>query len=388
MSQAEMLSTGPGRKARRHWARHVALGALVGFVVVELRINWPELGLALRDLPTPNLGWLATVFVAEMASMATYALMQQRLLRSAGVRSSYRANARLVYAAHSLNETLPGGAAFSTRLSYQEMRRFGAAPAVASLTIVLSGVLSTIALATLTTGSALASRSAAHWRQLVLFLVVGALITFGLRYVAAHPAIIERLLGRLLTIGQRVLRRPEAPMSMGVSGALAQLRDVRPQPIDGLVAGALAVLNWLLDAAALWLCFYVTGDQPPAPTAVLLAFCAAMSAGSVTIVPGGLGVIDGALILGLLATGTAAPAAIGAVVYYRLVSLGFVISLGWYHWFQLRLRRRRSDITPVRRSLRTSSRRLAICPQQAAGQRRSSVSSRQKDPAEDLVASR
>ena len=50
--------------------------------------------------------------------------------------------------------TLPGGAAFSTRLNYQQMRRFGAGPAVATWAIAFSGILSTAGLALVSAASA------------------------------------------------------------------------------------------------------------------------------------------------------------------------------------------------------------------------------------------
>jgi hypothetical protein len=62
---------------------------------------------------------------------------------------------------------------------------------------------------------------------------------------------------------------------------------------------------------------------------LVLAYAAGMTAGSLTLVPGGLGVIDGALVVGLLAAGTATAPAIAAVVLYRLLSLGLVGGLGW-----------------------------------------------------------
>src|ERR1700733_3425947 len=108
--------------------------------------------------------------------MSSYALMQRWLLRSAGVRASYRQHVRLAYAAHSLNETLPGGPAFSTRLNYQQMRRFGASPAIASWAIALSGLFSSTALAAITVGGALATGGATHWSRFVALLAVAALL--------------------------------------------------------------------------------------------------------------------------------------------------------------------------------------------------------------------
>ena len=73
-------------------------------------------------------------------------------------------------------------------------------------------------------------------------------------------------------------------------------------------------------------------------TKLVIAYCAGMAAASVPIVPGGLGVVDGALVLGLVAGGVAGSSAVAAVVLYRLISFGFIIGAGWLVWLVLRHR--------------------------------------------------
>jgi putative heme transporter len=57
-------------------------------------------------------------------------------------------------------------------------------------------------------------------------------------------------------------------------------------------------------------------------------------------VPGGLGVVDAALILGLVASGLTSSSAVAAVVLYRLISFGFIIGAGWLIWLVIRYRTR------------------------------------------------
>jgi uncharacterized membrane protein YbhN (UPF0104 family) len=61
-----------------------------------------------------------------------------------------------------------------------------------------------------------------------------------------------------------------------------------------------AVANWLLDAACLWMCCTAVGADGLTATQLVIAYCAGMAAASV---PGGLGIVDGALVLGLVAGG-------------------------------------------------------------------------------------
>ncbi|MGX6601357.1 lysylphosphatidylglycerol synthase transmembrane domain-containing protein [Micromonosporaceae bacterium Da 78-11] len=350
---------------RRRWMRRAGVGAVLVLFAIELAVGWPSLVAALRELHMPRIGWLALVVLAEVAAMSAYARMQRHLLRSAGVRSSHRDNVRLVYAAHSLNETLPGGPAFSTRLNFRQLRLFGAGPAVASWVIALSGLLSTVALGVITAGGALASGGATHWLRLSGLLAVAAAIAFGVRHIAAHPGTAEALISRPLAVVNRLRRHPEQQGRDRIAVFVSQLRAARLRPADGVAVIAYALVNWLLDAAGLWLCFYAVGGHPPTATAVLLAFCAAMAAGSVTIVPGGLGIVDSALVLGLGLGGVPLPVAVAVVVLYRIVSLGFIIGLGWLFWFQLRARPAAAPTpraTPSLSRPRTDLRRLAVCP--------------------------
>ncbi|MFG1996205.1 flippase-like domain-containing protein [Actinoplanes sp. NPDC048988] len=325
--------------ARSRWGRRLRLAGIVAMLVlfaVELVVGWSSLAGALRQLRAPHVGWLALATLAEVAAMGAYARMQGRLLRSAGVRASHLDNVKLTYAAHSLNETLPGGAAFSTRLNYQQMRRFGASPAIASWTIALSGILSACALAAVTVGSALAAGGGADWSHLAALLVATILLILGARRVAKHPESAETLIRTPLAAVNRLRRRPATHGQDGIRDFLQQLRAARLRPTHGAAAAILAVANWFLDAVCLWLCFRAVGEQPAGLTAVLLAFCAAMAAGTITIVPGGLGIIDSALILGLMAGGVTTPAAVATVVLYRIISFGFIIGLGWLSWLHIR----------------------------------------------------
>jgi uncharacterized protein (TIRG00374 family) len=118
------------------------------------------------------------------------------------------------------------------------------------------------------------------------------------------------------------------------------LRSVRVRPANLAIAVVLAVANWLFDALCLWMCCVAVGATDITATKLVIAYCAGMAAASVPIVPGGLGVVDGALILGLAAGGLGTSSAVAAVVLYRLISFGFIIGAGWLIWLLIRYRGR------------------------------------------------
>jgi uncharacterized membrane protein YbhN (UPF0104 family) len=326
----------PTQRRNRPWLRRCAVTAVLVLFAAELALGWPSLTAALAHLRAPAPGWLAAAVLAELAAMGTYARMQRHLLLSAGLRVPIHRHIALAYAAHSLSVTLPGGPAFSTRFNYQQMRRFGATPAIASWCIALSGILSAAALAVVTAAGALASHGSPPWYSLAVLTAIGALIALGARHLTRHRTIAHSTARILLTHVNRLRRRPAAAGLPDVYRFIEQLGAARLTAGHGVAAATHAMLNWILDAVCLYLCFHAVSQQPINPAQVLLAFCAGMAAGTLTIIPGGLGIIDSALILGLVTSGVDTPTAIATVVLYRIISFGFIIGIGWLTWLAMR----------------------------------------------------
>jgi uncharacterized membrane protein YbhN (UPF0104 family) len=328
----------PGR-----WRGPVVAAVAVAVIAVELIIGWHSLVEALTQLRSPRWNWVAAAFAAELASMGTYARMQRALLRGAGTRVPIRRHVALAYAAHSLSATLPGGPVFSTSFNFQQMRRFGASAAVASWCIALSGVLSAGALVVIGTVGGILTRSAGSWATLVGYLAAAPVIAVAVRLVAHHPHWLTRPARGVLGIVNRARRRSAEDGRDRLVGFVDQLRSIRVRPRDFVIAAALAVANWLFDALCLWMCCVAVGADGITATQLVIAYCAGMAAASVPIVPGGLGIVDGALVLGLLAGGLSSSSAVAAVVLYRLISFGFIIGTGWLVWLVIRYRHRRSE---------------------------------------------
>ena len=321
------------------WRRPPAVAAVVVLILgIELVLGWSALAEAVRQLRTPAWNWVAGAVLAEIASMGTYARMQQALLRGAGTIVPVRRHVALAYAAHSLSATLPGGPVFSTAFNFRTLRRYGASSAVASWCIALSAVLSTGALVVIGAAFGILTRSTGSWQTLLGYMGGALVVAVVVRLVAKHP---EWLIGparRLLSGVNKVRRRPTGSGHTRLVTFVDQLRSVRVRPADFSFAVVLAVANWLLDALCLWMCCIAVGATGIHPAQLVIAYCAGMAAASLPIVPGGLGVVDGALVLGLVAGGLAGGPAVAAVVLYRLISFGFIIGAGWLVWLIMRAR--------------------------------------------------
>jgi uncharacterized protein (TIRG00374 family) len=328
------------------WRRRTVVVSIVVLILgVELILGWRALAGALHQLREPHWGWVAGAVAAELASMGSFARMQRALLRGAGTKVSMRKHVATAYAAHSLSSTLPGGPVFSTTFNFQQLRRYGASAAVASWCIALSGVLSTGALIVIGSVGGLLTRHSGSWHSLAMYAVAALAIAFGVRLVAEHPHWLDRPVRAVLGGVNRVRRRPPGHGQDALLGFVEQLRSIRVHPARFGAAAGLALLNWLFDALCLWMCCVAVGSPGINATKLVIAYCAGMAAASVPIVPGGLGVVDGALILGLVAGGLPSAYAVAAVVLYRLVSFGFIIGLGWLFWLAIRAKHGQSGST-------------------------------------------
>jgi uncharacterized protein (TIRG00374 family) len=182
------------------------------------------------------------------------------------------------------------------------------------------------------------TRSTGSWQTLLLYMAGALVIAFGVRLLAKHPEWLIRPARRLLSGVNKVRRRSADSGHARLVTFVDQLRSVRVRPAHFSIAVLLAVANWLLDALCLWVCCIAIGATDIQPTQLVIAYCAGMAAASVPIVPGGLGVVDGALVLGLVAGGLTSGSAVAAVVLYRLISFGFIIGTGWLVWLIMRAR--------------------------------------------------
>lgn len=327
---------GPAAHRGRRRLKQVAIVAVLVLFAVELVWGWPSLEKAFAQLRAPRVEPLVLAVLAELGVMGAYARMQRHLLRSAGVRVSVRRHLALAYAAHSLSVTLPGGTAFSTQYNYRQMMRFGATSAVAAWCIALSGLLSATALAVVTAVGAFTAGNGVQWRSLVGLGIALVLVVVGIRWLAHGTDRLDRATRAVVGGVNRLRRKPAAHGLDRIRELEGQFGAAHLTPGHGVAAAVYALLNWMLDALCLWMCIRAVTDLPVSPAQVLLAYCAGMAAGSITIIPGGLGIIDSALILGLVAADIPAPTAIAAVVLYRIISFGFVIGAGWIIWLLVR----------------------------------------------------
>jgi len=315
--------------SRGRVARLVVTAFVVALLTVELVLVTPSVLSAAASLTASSLAWLAVAALATGASMVAFARVRQRMLRAAGVRVPLVRSVAVSYAAGALNTTMPGGGVVSAAYTFRRIRDWGASTAVATWCIAVTGLLATATLSVVgATGIILGGGSTGSLLQSAAEVTAVLLLMAGIAYVISNPDRLAGTAGGALRRVNRLRGRPAETGYARLSRMIDALKVIRPSRRSWVDAWTLSLLNWVLDAACLAACCAAFGVQVSLP-ALLLTYTAGMAATSLTPLPGGLGVVEAALLLGLTAAGAPWKAALAAVVVYRLLSVGSVALVGW-----------------------------------------------------------
>ncbi|WP_375502409.1 YbhN family protein [uncultured Jatrophihabitans sp.] len=318
----------PLRRVLR-WSFVLSLTALFG---VEIAIVMPYLVSAANALTEPNPWWLLVALLAEGLSMGAFARVQRRMLSAAGQRVGLRPMVTLTYAANALSVTFPGGTALSSGYVFKRLRSWGATVPAAGFTVVASGLLSFVGFAIL---AVFVGISAGDDLTSSLLVVVAAIVVTVGALALRHrdpAAMLQRAIPVGLSRVNRVLRRsPDA----GLAVAQRFTRDlvaIQPRQRDWFAGLAFAVVNWSADLLCLLACCEAIGADRASVALVMVAYVAGMSASSVSVLPGGFGIVDAAMIFALTSGGVSTVTATAGVVLYRLISFLLVVCVGWLVW--------------------------------------------------------
>jgi uncharacterized protein (TIRG00374 family) len=321
--------------------RHRVARAVVAVLIVAIlagEVYWlaPHFAQAGHALAHPRWAWLAIAIAAEMVSMTTFARLQRTMLTAGGVCVPLHRAVVLTFAANVMSVTLPAGPAVSTSYTYKHMRQWGADAPLVTFSLVASGVLSTVTLVVIgVLGAALAGRRP---DPVVLAAEVAAVIAvaIGLRRLAHRPDLVLRVSSAGLHAYNKFRRRPRDTDIERLEGFLAELAVIHPGGRDWGRGLLFASLNWTADFICLFAACRAIGASGLTLGVALIAYAAGMAASSIPLLPGGLGIVDGAMILALSQGGLSSGHSAAGVAVYRLISFFLVALIGAGAWLLVR----------------------------------------------------
>ncbi|MEO3763247.1 YbhN family protein [Streptomyces sp. B8F3] len=329
--------------ARTRWTRIGRLWWLLAAVLITVGLllavsQRGELRRALELLTHVSPAKALVALACQAGSLACLAGLQQWLLAVGGVRVPLPAMGRMVLAANAMAGALPGGAAFGAAWLYREYRRRGADRALTAGVLAASGVLSALALVVVIVLGVLMAGTRGPGTALLWTLALLALLAVAGLIVLRSPAVRKAL-------GRRWERTAARHESLGSAGRatrelVAHARTVRPGLRPWLTPAALALLNWLLDAACLLASLWALGLPVPW-SGLLLAFALVQIPVSARITPGGLGIAEASLTGLLVVYGLQSGQAFAATLLYRIFSYWLLEPIGWGCWLATALERRR-----------------------------------------------
>jgi hypothetical protein len=241
-----------------------------------------------------------------------------------------------------ITDSLPTGSVVATIFTYRQYRRRGADEVLAGWAIIALLVVTSVTLAVIAAvgvgiaGSESSSLDLVGVTIGVLVLTVTAAALFvqrrALLWVFAR---VTRLVSTLLP---RSRLKPDALLQHMIE----RLEAVRMPPRRIVLTLVWGMSNWILDCGCLVLSYAALGVGVPWK-GLLLAYGAGQLAANLPITPGGLGVVEGSLVIALVAYGGQETSTVAAVFLYRLISFWGQLPFGWVAWAWLARHNRGED---------------------------------------------
>lgn len=352
MTEAEPTAGPAGRPVWVYLLRALALLAVATTAVVVLHDKLPTFGEITAALRAANWWWVAAALLLQIASIGMLVRQQRRLLHAFGVPVKLGTVAAITYSSNAISLTLPAGSAVGAGYSYRQYRRTGAGAGAAAAVLLLSGLMSVVALVLLylvgfgVAGALRLLRDKDGSTGSIALICLGVLAAVSLAAAVHHrpardhtrPA---RAVGRLRDWADR---HPQAaPLIDGLLQTGRQARRVSRR--DWRLAMATSAGNWLFDMAGLYASCLAL-NLPVDIFQAALIFVGIQLIRQIPLTPGGIGVIEASLVAALVALGAATGPASAAVLIYRLCSAWLLVPIGYVMFAVLR-RGPRPESVPV-----------------------------------------
>jgi uncharacterized membrane protein YbhN (UPF0104 family) len=341
-SEQEVSAEATRRRRSAHLLRGgVSVLTVAAFVVLVLGRR-SALTRSLGRIGHPQWPWIALGIALEVSSMATFAMMQRRLLGVGGRRVGTGPMIATTLAANALSVSVPvAGPELGAAFTFRRFKEQGADTPLAGWTLLAGGIASWFgAVVVLGAGGALSGNVVVTGVTALgglLALFGGLAIWVGVGRTRLR-LVVTRSAAWGIRCVSRLVSRPVHDPAAAVNGWIEGLGSLRPSKGEWGKIGGLGLANWLTDIGVLAMSILALGGAVPWRS-LLLIYGLATLIGSLGITPGGLGLVEGTLCIGLVSTGLPAALALAAVLLYRLVSFWLVMATGWLVLLWLRFDR-------------------------------------------------
>ena len=320
------------RPHKRYWARvaFMVMGVAVLATIAVTRRH--ALATSFAVLGHLRWVWVPVALGLEWWSLSVFARMQRRLLEAGGASVATRPMLATVYAANALSTSVPlAGPELGAAFTYRRFKRQGVDTPLAGWSLLVGGVVSPVAGVVVFMTGALLSGNDLLALLGVLAGIIGAAVVVVLHVATHRPQLrnrLETVAAWILGRARRFLRRAKGDPGGETRAWAERLASLQLDPSAWIRVSGLALANWLTDAGVLAASLYAVGAPVPWQ-ALLLVYGSGVLVGSLGITPGGIGLVEGTLCLGLVSAGVHVGLALASVLLYRFISFWMVAGAGW-----------------------------------------------------------
>lgn len=338
----EPIEASSGRRKSRggRAVKRTVMIVLFLFVVFYLVLpKWGAQQQTAHQLRSVNPLLLLLALGLEIAALIAYAVLTKVTLPPEPKLSLFTVF-RVQLATKAVTNVVPGGSAAGSTLGYRLFTQAGVAPTSAGFAMATVGIGSAVVLNLILWIGLLISIPLNGFKQ----AYVGAALIGVLLLLAAAAMVWTLMEGRgrsekvLRAIARRIPFVKEDTATRFVHQLADRLHDLARQP-DLIRRGAVwAALNWLIDAASLWVFLRAFGASVD-PVILIVAYGVAQVAAAIPVTPGGLGVVEATLPAALSGFGVPGSTAVAGVLCWRFAQFWMPIPLGGLSYLTIRFGR-------------------------------------------------
>ncbi|MGB3737160.1 MAG: lysylphosphatidylglycerol synthase transmembrane domain-containing protein [Ilumatobacter sp.] len=312
----------------------IMLFALVLYFAVTLLPKFLEGASELRDV-NPIL--IAVGFALELLALFFYSSLTRATLGDAADPLSSMRMFRIQLSTRALTNVVPGGNAAGSALGYRLLTLSGIRGPDAGFALATAGIGSAVIL------------NLIFWLGLVVSVprrgvnpLYGTAALAGIIIIGIAAFLVIGLMEgqgraeRVIRWCARLLRTDEDRMVLALRQIAGRLEELISDRALLKRVVVYALLNWLVDAAALWVFLRAFGGSLDID-ALIVAFGLANLIAAIPITPGGFGYVDAIYVVSLVGFGLTENTATLGVVAYRFAQFFFPIFLGAAAYASLRL---------------------------------------------------
>lgn len=313
-SEADDIGRSNGHRVRTR----LVIG-IVGVVAVYA-VGAGVLGVeeALGAFRGASLAALTGALVMQVLGVLCWSRVYTSSAHATGWRVGLRDGLQVTMPAFTLSHTLPGGGWAGNALAVKRLATLGLDGPVALAAVALASTISMTVVATLGATGIVAAFLAGDLPRSAVLIALPALAVLG-ALVATVVAVLRSPAG-----GDRVIRaigRLHPRLHRRVDDWRGSLRHITQDPPSNrrlLRIARWALLKWTADIAALALVF-LSVDQVPRVSALLLGFGATQLATAIPITPGGAGFVEGGMVGAFVVLGYPGSTSASIVVLFRVL---------------------------------------------------------------------